>query len=118
MALVRCRPVPSVSGGGSGGLLSLRPFGDGPTCPHLQKVVTVDEHRFLHAESGGRGTRGGDDPPAIGVPDDINVDEGRDTARHMGGLEQVKINDAMMLRRALGEIVVGGGGAGAIEMIY
>lgn len=84
VALVRCRSVPSVDG-------VTRPFGDGLTHPYLEKLVAVDERRFLHEESGVSAVKR--EPPTLAVPD-LEVDEWRRVALRMGGVEHVKIKDA------------------------
>ena len=87
VALVRCRVVPSVEGGA-------RPFGDGFTHPYLEKVVTVDERRFLHEEFGAGAIRR--EPPSFEIPD-LSADAWRGLAVRIGGVEHVKIMGAREL---------------------
>lgn len=84
VALVRCRSIPSVD-------RVTRPFGDGLTHPYLEKVIAVDERRFLHEESGVSAVRR--EMPTFQVPD-LPVDEWRDMAIRIGGVEHVKVRGA------------------------
>ena len=87
VALVRCKVVPSVEG-------RARPFGDGLTHPYLEKVVAVDERRFLHEEFGAGAVRR--EPPSFEVPD-LSADAWRGLAVRIGGVEHVKIMGAREL---------------------
>lgn len=57
---------------------------------YFEKVVLVDERRFLHDESGAGAVRG--EPPVYDVPE-LHVDVWREMALGMGGVEYVKIRD-------------------------
>ncbi|KAI1846389.1 hypothetical protein JX266_007594 [Neoarthrinium moseri] len=81
IALVRCTAIPSADG-------SHRPFGDAMAHPYFRDVVSVDERRFLHAESGATAVKG--DVPEFDVPD-LGVDEWRALAADIGAEEVVVI---------------------------
>ena len=87
VALVRCKIVPSVEG-------KKRPFGDGFTHPYLEKVVAMDERRFLHEEFGAGAIRR--ETPAFEIPD-VGADEWRRLALQIGGVEHVKLRDSREL---------------------
>ncbi|CAJ2512076.1 Uu.00g077010.m01.CDS01 [Anthostomella pinea] len=81
------------------------PMAGGPG-RYFEEVILTDERRFLHDESGAGAVKG--NPPAYDVPE-LAVDEWRELALQMGGIEHVKIRD--------GQDVVGGAWWGKWEEI-
>lgn len=83
IAIVRCRPIETADG-------SVKPFGDSHNHPYFANTIAPDERRFLHEESGATAVK--NDPPIFHVPQ-LSIDEWRDLALRMGGVEHVKIQD-------------------------